>query len=213
MKIALIGATGYVGAGILQEALNRGHEVTAIVRNPDKVPTQPKLHAQKGDVYNEEAVARFVAGHEAVINAFNPGWSNPDIYRQQLNGARAIINGVKIAGIKRLLFVGGAGSLEVRPGVQSVDLPEFPAEFKQGALASRETLSMLRQETGLEWSFLSPSADLFPGQRTGIFRLGTDHLLKDAKGESRISVQDYAMAMIDEVERPRHIRQRFTVGY
>ncbi|HEX6725720.1 MAG TPA: NAD(P)H-binding protein, partial [Nitrospira sp.] len=172
-----------------------------------------KLHAQKGDVYNKEAVARFVARHDAVINSFNPGWSNPDIYSQQLNGARAIINGVKKAGIKRLLFVGGAGSLEVRPGVQSVDLPGFPAEYKQGALASRETLSMLRQETGLEWSFLSPSADLFPGQRTGTFRLGTDQLLKDATGESRISVQDYAMAMIDEVERPRHIRQRFTVGY
>ena len=213
MKIALIGATGYVGAAILQEALNRGHEVTAIVRNPEKLPAQPKLHAQKGDVYNEEAVARFVTRHDAVINAFNPGWSNPDIYSQQLKGASAIIAGVKKAGIKRLLVVGGAGSLEVRPGVQSVDLPGFPAEYKQGALAMRETLNLLRQETGLEWSFLSPSADLFPGQRTGTFRLGTDQLIKDAKGESRISVQDYAMAMIDEVEKPNHIRQRFTVGY
>src|SRR6185369_2002046 len=126
---------------------------------------------------NEEAVARFVTRHDAVINAFNPGWSNPDSYSQQLNGARAIINGVKKAGIRRLLFVGGAGSLEVRTGVQSVDLPGFPAEYKQGALASRETLSMLRQETGLEWSYLSPSADLSPGQRTGKFRLGTDQLL------------------------------------
>ena len=109
--------------------------------------------------------------------------------------------------------MGGAGSLEVRPGVQSVDLPGFPAEYKQGALATREALTMLRQETGLEWSYLSPSADLFPGQRTGKFRLGMDQLLKDVQGESRISVQDYAMAMIDEVEKPNHIRRRFTVGY
>ena len=103
--------------------------------------------------------------------------------------------------------------MEVKPGVQSVDLPEFPKEWKQGALATREALNQLRKETGLEWSFLSPSAELSPGQRTGKFRLGTDQLLKDAKGESRISVEDYAMAMIDEVERPAHIRQRFTVGY
>ena len=213
MKIVVIGATGFVGAAILQEALNRGHEVTAIVRNPKKLPAHRKLHAQQGDVYEEDEVARFVAGHDAVISAFNPGWNSPDIYNQQIKGTRAIINGVKKAGIKRLLFVGGAGSLEVRPGVQSVDLPEFPAEYKQGALATRETLTMLRQETGLEWSFLSPSADLVPGQRTGKFRLGTDHLLKDANGQSRISVQDYAMAMIDEVESPNHIRRRFTVGY
>jgi putative NADH-flavin reductase len=213
MNIALIGATGFVGAAILQEALNRGHEVTAIVRNPEKLQAHRKLHAQKGDVYNEDDVARFVAGHDAVISAFNPGWSNPDIYNQQVKGTRAIINGVKKAGIKRLLFVGGAGSLEVKPGVQSVDLPGFPAEYKQGALATRETLNMLRQESGLEWSFLSPSADVFPGERTGNFRLGTDQLLKDPKGESRISVQDYAMAMIDELETPHHIRQRFTVGY
>lgn len=213
MKIALIGATGFVGSAILQEALNRGHDVTAIVRNPEKLPAHPKLHPQKGDAYNEEEVARLVAGHDAVISAFNPGWSNPDIYNQQVKGTRAIISGVKKAGIKRLLFVGGAGSLEVKPGVQSVDLPGFPSEYKQGALATRDALTMLRQETALEWSFLSPSADVFPGQRTGQFRLGTDQLLKDAKGESRISVQDYAMAMIDEVEKPQHVRQRFTVGY
>jgi len=213
MKIALIGATGFVGSAILQEALNRGHEVTAIVRNPEKLQAHPKLHPQKGDVYNEEEVARLVAGHDAVISAFNPGWRNPDIYNQQVKGTRAIINGVKKAGIKRLLFVGGAGSLEVKPGVQSVDLPGFPAEYKQGALATRDALTILRQETGLEWSFLSPSADLFPGQRTEQFRLGTDQLLKDAKGESRISVEDYAMALIDEVEKPKHIRRRFTAGY
>jgi len=213
MKIALIGATGFVGTAILQEALNRGHEVTAIVRNPEKLQAHPKLHPQEGNVYNEDEVARLVAGHNAVISAFNPGWSNPDIYNEQVKGTRAIINGVKKAGITLLLFVGGAGSLEVRPGVQSVDLPGFPAEYKQGALATREALTMLRHESGLEWSFLSPSADVFPGQRTGTFRLGTDKLLKDAKGQSRISVQDYAVAMIDEVEKPNHIRQRFTVGY
>jgi putative NADH-flavin reductase len=213
MKIALIGATGFVGSAILQEALQRGHEVTAIVRNPEKVKPHPKLRPLKADVQKGAEVTRSVAGHDAVISAFNPGWSNPDIYNQQVKGARSIINGVKKAGVKRLLFVGGAGSLEVKPGVQSVDLPEFPAEYKQGALATREALNLLRKEPSLDWSFLSPSADLFPGQRTGKFRLGTDQLLADAKGESRISVEDYATAMIDEVEKPKHIRRRFTVGY
>ena len=213
MNIALIGATGFVGSAILQEALQRGHEVTAIVRNPEKVTPHPKLRPNKADVQKEDEVTRSVAGHDAVISAFNPGWSNPDIYNQQVKGTRAIIDGVKKAGIKRLLFVGGAGSLEVKPGVQSVDLPEFPAEYKQGALATREALNLLRKEPSLDWSFLSPSADLFPGQRTGKFRLGTDQLLADAQGKSRISVEDYAMAMIDEVEKPKHIRRRFTVGY
>jgi uncharacterized protein len=213
MKIALIGATGFVGSAILKEALYRGYEVTAMMRNPDKLTPHAKLLPKKGNVYNEDEVTRLVTGHDAVISAFNPGWSNPDIYNQQIRGTQAIINGVKKAGIKRLLFVGGAGSLEVKPGVQSVDLPGFPIEYKQGALATRETLSMLRKETGLEWSFLSPSADVFPGQRTGKFRLGADQLLTNAQGESRISVEDYAIAMIDEVEKPKHIRQRFTVGY
>lgn len=213
MKIALIGATGFVGSAILKEALDRGHEVTAIVRHAEKLQPHPKLHPQKGDVYNVDEMARLVTGHDAVISAFNPGWTNPDIYNQQVKGTEAIIKGVKKAGVKRLLFVGGAGSLEVKPGVQSVDLPEFPKDWKQGALATREALNLLRKEPGLEWSFLSPSADLSPGTRTGKFRLGTDQLLKDAQGQSRISAEDYAMAMIDEVEKPRHIRQRFTVGY
>jgi putative NADH-flavin reductase len=213
MKIAVIGATGFVGSAIVQEALERGHEVTAIVRNPDKLTPHVNLHPKQGDVYNEGEVVRLVAGHDAVISAFNPGWTNPDIYSQQIKGTQTIIDGVKKAGVKRLLFVGGAGSLEVKPGVQSVDLPEFPAEYKQGALATREALNLLRKEPNLDWSFLSPSADLFPGQRTGKFRLGTDQLLADSQGKSRISVEDYAMAMIDEVEKPKHICRRFTVGY
>lgn len=213
MKIALIGATGFVGSAILKEALDRDHEITAIARHPEKVQPHVKLRPQKGDVYNADEVARLVAGHGVVISAFNPGWRNPDIYNQQVKGTRSIIDGMKKSGVKRLLFVGGAGSLEVKPGVQSLDLPGFPAEYKQGALATREALNMLRQETGLEWSFLSPSADLSPGQRTGKFRLGRDQLLVDASGKSRISVEDYAMAMIDEVEHPAHVRQRFTVGY
>mgnify|MGYP001588762837 CR=1 FL=1 len=213
MKIALIGASGFVGSAIVKEALDRGHEVTAIMRNPDKMPSHPKLRPVKGDIYSADDVARLVAGHDAVISAFNPGWGNPDIYNLQVKGTRSIIDGVKKTGVKRLLFVGGAGSLEVKPGVQALDLPGFPAEYKQGALATREALIMLRKESTLDWSFLSPSADLAPGQRTGTFRLGGDQMLSDADGRSRISTQDYAMAMIDEVERPAHIRQRFTVGY
>lgn len=213
MKIALIGATGFVGSAILQEALSRGHDVTAMVRNPEKLKPHAKLRPQKGDAYDADEVARLVAGHDAVISAFNPGWGDPNIYHLQVKGTKSIIDGVKKAGLTRLLFVGGAGSLEVRPGVQALDLPGFPAEYKQGALATREALNLLRKESGLEWSFLSPSADLAPGQRTGQFRLGTDQMLSDANGQSRISTQDYAVAMIDEVERPAHIRQRFTVGY
>lgn len=213
MKIALIGASGFVGSALLNEALDRGHEVTAIVRHPEKLTPRERLRPVKGDVYDADDVARLVAGHDAVISAFNPGWGNPDIYNLQVRGTESIIEGVKRAGIKRLLFVGGAGSLEVKPGVQALDLPGFPAEWKQGALATREALNLLRNEPTLDWSFLSPSADLSPGIRTGTFRLGKDQVLSDANGQSRISTQDYAVAMIDEVERPAHVRQRFTVGY
>ena len=213
MKIVLIGATGFVGSAILHEALQRGHEVSAVTRDREKLPSHAAVHAVEADVYDLDQIARLVRGHDAVISAFNPGWGNPDIYNLQLKGTRAIIDGVKKAGVKRLLFVGGSGSLEVKPGVQGVDLPGFPAQYKQGALATRDALNMLRQETSLAWTVLSPSADLFPGERTGRFRLGTDHLLKDADGESRISLGDFAMAMIDEVEHPQHVSRRFTVGY
>ena len=213
MKIALIGATGFVGSAIVKEALDRGHEVTAIARHPEKLEAHGKLRSVKGDVYNFDEVGRLVAGHGAVISAFNPGWTNPDIYKQQIKGTEAIIKGVKQAGVKRVLWVGGAGGLEVKPGVQSVDTPGFPKDWKQGSLATREALNLLRKEPSLDWSYLSPSADLSPGQRTGKFRLGKDQLLTDANGKSHISTQDYAMAMIDEVEKPAHIRQRFTVGY
>ena len=213
MKIALIGATGFIGSLILQEALDRGHQVTGIVRHPEKLPQHPNLDAQKGDVRDETQVPTLVMGHDAVIGAYSPGRDVPDIYKQHISAYRNIIDGVKKAGVKRLLVVGGAGSLEVSPDVQLVDTPNFPEQYKPGSLAAREVLYMLREESELEWTFLSPSAMISPGERTGQFRLGTDQILTDAKGESHISVEDYAVAMVDELEDPMHIRQRFTVGY
>ena len=214
MKTALIGASGYIGSFILKEALNRGHKVTAIVRHPEKIILKHEnLTIQKGDVTDEDQVAKLVAGHDAVITAYNPGWENPDIYNIQVAGYNSIINGIKKSGVKRLLVVGGAGSLETALGTQLVDMPDFPAEFMAGAMAIREVLNTLRKEKVLEWSFLSPSMDLSPGERTGNFRLGADRYLIDETGESRISGEDYAMAMIDELEVPKHIRKRFTVGY
>jgi len=213
MKIALIGATGFIGSAILQEALDRGHQVTAIVRHTERLPQHPSLVAQKGDITIEMETTALVVGHDAVISAYSPGRDVPDIYQQHISGYRMIINGVKKAGVKRLLVVGGAGSLEVAPGIQLVDTPEFPEQWKPGSLATRQVLYLLRDEAELEWTFPSPSATIAPGERTGQFRLGTDQLLTDANNQSRISVEDYAAAMLDELENPKHIRQRFTVGY
>ncbi len=213
MKIVLIGATGFIGSAILQEALNRGHQVTAIVRHPEKLLQHPNLVAQQGDVRKEIQVPELVVGHDAVVSSYSPGRDVPDIYQQHISSYRNIIKGVKAAGVKRLLVVGGAGSLEVSPGVQLVDTPEFPEQWKAGSLAGREVLYLLREETELEWTYLSPSIMISPGERTRQFRLGTDQILRDDKGESHISVEDYAVAMVNELEEPKHIRQRFTVGY
>lgn len=213
MKIALIGATGFVGSAVLTEALSRGHDVTALARTPSKIPAQPKLTVAAADVLDAAQVARAVAGHDAVISAYNPGWQEPEIYALFLKGTQAIVDGVKQAGGKRLLIVGGAGSLYAAPGVQIVDTPEFPAQWKPGALAARDALKAIQQDTTLDWSFVSPAVHLEPGARRGEYRLGTDTPVMRDGQPSNISVADLAVAILDEIEKPRHIRQRFTVGY
>ncbi len=209
MKVSIIGASGFIGSAILQEALNRGHEVTAIVRHPEKITLQnPHLTVKKGDVQSVAEVAGLVKGTAAVISAFNAHDTNTYV-----KAIHAIIDGTKQAGIKRLLVVSGAGSLEVAPGGQAVDTPEFPEAWKAGALATREAFYVVKQEKELEWTVLSPAATIAPGERTGKFRLGKDQLLTNDKGESTISTADYAVAMIDELEQPQHVRERFTLAY
>ena len=213
MKLALIGASGFVGAAVLQEALGRGHQVTGIVRNPAKLPQHPTLNAVAGDAYNAEALATLLKGHDAVIHAFNPGWGTADIRERFIQGSQAIIAASKQADVQRLLVVGGAGSLYVAPGLQLIDTPDFPAEYKEGAEGARQTLNLLKSETELAWSFISPPALLQPGARSGQFRIGGDQLLMNGDAPAQISVADLAVAIIDELERPHHLRQRFTVGY
>jgi putative NADH-flavin reductase len=212
MKIAIIGATGYVGSQLLNEALERGHQVSALVQNISKLPAHAALTAVKTDVNDEAALTAQLAGHDLVISAFS-GHAAGDVYQYFVDGFQHILNSVKASAVPRFLVVGGAGSLEVAPGVQVVDTPSFPAEWKGSALGARTALELLRKESALDWTLLSPSAHLEPGARTGQFRLGGDQLLLDAQGESRISVEDYAVAMLNEAENAQHSRQRFTVGY
>jgi len=212
MKIALIGATGFIGSGLLKEALARNHQVTALVAHPEKLAAHPNLTPVGTDVLDETTLAQQLVGHDAVISAFS-GHAQSDTCGYYVRGIRSIIAAVKQAGVPRLLVVGGAGSLEVAPGVQLIDTPDFPAAYKASAEGAREALKLLRQEPELNWTMLSPSAVIAPGKRTGQFRLGTDQLLFGADGESTISAEDYAVAMIDELENPAHPRQRFTVGY
>ena len=202
-KIAIIGATGRAGSQLLEEALRRGHTVTAIARNTDKLGVRPGVTVKQVDALDADALQHAISGSDVVISAAHFA-TLP---------ASAVIGPVKKAGVKRLLVVGGAGSLLLPDGSRVIDSPGFPAEYKAEASAGADFLETLRQETELDWAFLSPSA-LFDGtERTGNFRLGQDDLLVSSDGNSSISFADYAIAMIDEVETPKHSRKRFTVGY
>jgi putative NADH-flavin reductase len=200
--VALIGASGRAGSAILKELSDRGPKVTAIARNPEKIAALPNVTAKQGDVFDKNGLIALLKGHDAVISAVHFSASD----------AKTLIEAARASGAKRYLVVGGAGSLEVALGKRLVDQPDFPAAYKPEALKGAEFLGLLKGETQLDWTFLSPSALFVPGERTGKFRLGKDALLSNDKGSS-ISFADYAIAMVDEIEKPAHSRQRFTVGY
>ena len=202
MSITLIGASGNAGSRILKELTDRGHHVTAITRHPEKVAKLPNVTSIKGEVLNKDALVSLLKGSDIVISAVHFTASDP----------RILIDAVKAAGVKRYLVVGGAGSLEVAPGVKLFNTPEFLEAYKPEATKGGAFLDLLREEKDLDWTFLSPSAMFVPGERTGKFRLGGDQLLTSEKGSS-ISFEDYAVALVDEIEKPKHRRQRFTVGY
>jgi putative NADH-flavin reductase len=212
MKIALIGASGRVGHAILAEALERGHTVTAIARNAARLTARPHLKTVDADVADPAQTAAAVKGNDAVIGAFNSGWTNPNIRADFAKGMEGIIAGVKQAGVKRILFLGGAGSLTEK-GARLVDHPSFNPAYKEGALGAADALDRVRKEKDLDWSFISPAQMINPGERSGKYRHGHDEPVRDEKGESTISMGDLAHAILDEIEKPKHIRHRFTVGY
>jgi putative NADH-flavin reductase len=219
MKIALIGASGFVGSRILTEALQRGHQVTAIVRNPEKLDaSQKNLSVKKADVLQVDELATILAGHDAIISSFNParGVAGAHVYDLHVNGHKAIIAASKKSGVKRFLAVGGAASLKTPEGIELIDSPQFPAayeQFKPGIRGTRELYYLLKQEPSLDWVFIAPSIVIAPGERTGRFRVGKDHALYNDKGESKISLEDYAFGLVDEMERPQHHNERMTIGY
>jgi uncharacterized protein len=203
MKIAIAGASGRTGSEITKELSRRGHAVTAIARSPEKIAVLPNVTPTKGDVLDRSGLAKLWVGHDVAVSSVHFLASD----------ALKLIGAAKDSKVGRYLVVGGAGSLEVAPGVKLVTTPGFPVQYKAEAEAGSAFLDLLRQEKELNWTFISPSALFIEGERTGKFRLGTDQLLADANGKSWISFADYAIALADEIERPAHERRRFTVGY
>ena len=214
MKIILIGSTGFVGSHILDEALERGHEVHAILRDINKMTkTHPNLFLIKADVMEEaELEDIFNTGYDAVISAYNPGWSNPDIYNDFILGYKSILNALNDAKLKRIIIIGGAGSL-IMNGSKLIDDNKFPKAIYNGAKAASDLLDILyAEEDFLDWTMISPAINLIDGKRTNTFKLGKDSPVFNSENESVISVQDLAAAAINELEKPEHIRERFTLG-
>lgn len=214
-KTALIGASGFVGSAILKELLSRGYHVEALVRNPENVKVEnTRLTVKKVDVADTKALASDLKGYDTVISAYNPGWTNPDIYNLTLQNYPRIVEAAKEVGVKRLLIVGGAGTLFCAPGLRVVDSGVRPAEIMDGVKSlGKFYLDTLNNEKSIDWVFFSPAGSLEPGEATGTYRLGKDDLIVDNEGKSRITVGDYAKAMVDELENPSHHQERFTIGY
>ncbi|WP_106475670.1 NAD(P)-dependent oxidoreductase [Phytohalomonas tamaricis] len=215
MNIVLLGATGFVGSALLKEALQRGHWVTAISRSAGKLDAHPNLTPVEVDINDVATLTSLFVDRDAIIHAYAPPKSESIARRieQQTHATQTIITALKHAGVKRILAVGGAGTLKVAGGGYNMDRPDFPREYEGGVKSTKVVKELLEQEPGLEWTSLSPAHEIFSGERTGKFRLGLDDMIVDNAGISRISVEDFAVAMIDELETPRHTHRRFTVGY
>lgn len=216
MRIALIGATGFVGKAVLQELISRHHSVTAIQRSNKKIEEIGNYEIVSVDILQQTSIASILKGHDAVISSFNPGWDNANLYNDFLKGSKIIQQSVKDAGIKRFIVIGGAGSLYINPTLQLVDSDGFPDAWKSGALAARDYLNIIKEESMLDWTFLSPAIEMHQGTsgiRKGIYRVGYDNPVFDTEGRSVISVEDTAVAVVDELERPNFLQKRFTVGY
>lgn len=216
MKFAVIGATGYVGAAVVKELAGRGHDVVAFARNTAKVPQAHNVKAVAIDVHAPE-FAEQLKGLDAVVSAFNPGWSNPNIGADFTRGYESIVAAAQAAQVPYLLAVGGAGSLYAAPGVQVVDTPDFPKEIYDGANAARNLLTHLQDRRDVSWAMISPPARLgadggFSEERTGQYRLGQNDLLMAGDVPAGISVADLAIAIADDVEQKAHLHQRFTAA-
>ena len=214
-NVLLIGATGFVGSAVLNELVSRGNKVTTVVRNIEKLAKSDLVNAVKEDVANVDAIAKLAEGKDAIISAYNPGWTNPDIATLITENYPKILEAAKKSGVERLLIVGGAGTLFCAPGLRVVDSGAIPEEIMGGVRPLGDFyLNTLMNENDIDWVFFSP-AGVFDqeGKKTGNYRLGKDDLIVDAEGNSHISVQDYADAMVNELEKPSHHKERFTIGY